>query len=141
MYSVLIILFVLVAILMTVTILMQSSKGGGLAASFGGAGMGGVFGPRGAANFLQKATTILAIAYGLICLTIGFIGRPSAERGSIIQQQQQQQQQTQGNPLPVAPMEGSEQPFPQQQAPAPSGQQQPQQQQQQPQQPAQDNPQ
>ena len=75
MYTLLIVLFVFVAVLMTITILMQSSKGGGLAASFGGMGAGGVFGPRGAANFLQKATTVLAITYGLLCLIIGFIGR------------------------------------------------------------------
>ncbi len=117
MYSVLIILFVFVALLMTLTILMQSSKGGGLAASFGGMGAGGVFGPRGAANFLQKATTFLAIAYGLICLIIGFLGRPgAAENRGVIQrelQQQQQQQQTVPN-LPVAPIPGESQ----QQAPA-----------------------
>ncbi|MBN2364741.1 MAG: preprotein translocase subunit SecG [Calditrichaeota bacterium] len=109
MYTLLIFLFVFVAILMTVTILMQSSKGGGLAASFGGAGMGGVLGPRGAANFLQKATTVLAILYGLLCLIIGFIGRPMEERSSIIQQQMQQEQAAPPSTLPIAPMEGMEQ--------------------------------
>jgi preprotein translocase subunit SecG len=122
MYAFLIILFVFVAILMTITILMQSSKGGGLAASFGGLGGGGVFGPRGAANFLQKATTFLAIAYGLICLLIGFVGRPAAvQNESVIQRgMQQQQQQQQGTPLPVAPIpgeQGQQQQLPQQQLP------------------------
>ncbi|UCF63274.1 MAG: preprotein translocase subunit SecG [bacterium] len=101
-YSILLILFVLVALLMTLTILMQSAKGGGLAASFGGMGAGGVFGPRGAANFLQKATTFLAILYGLLCLTIGFIGRPtSGEGGSVIQRELQRQQQSSELPQPV----------------------------------------
>lgn len=112
MYTLLIFLFVLVAILMTITILMQSSKGGGLAASFGGMGMGGVLGPRGAANFLQKATTILAISYGVLCLVIGFVGRPGAEeRGSVIQQQmQQQQEQSAPAQLPIAPLPSGDQP-------------------------------
>jgi preprotein translocase subunit SecG len=106
MYTLFIALFVFVAILMVVTILMQSAKGGGLAASFGGAGASGVLGPRGAANFLQKATTFLAITYGLLCLIIGFIGRPGGgESGSVIQRELQQQQQS-GTPLPVAPFEG-----------------------------------
>ena len=106
MYTVLIALFVFVAILMTITILMQSAKGGGLAASFGGMGAGGgVFGPRGAANFLQKATTILAITYGLLCLIIGFIGRPGGEAGSVIQRELQRDQQMEA-PLPVAPFSG-----------------------------------
>ena len=114
MYTVLIFLFVIVAILMTISILMQSSKGGGLAASFGGMGGGGVFGPRGAASFLQKATTILAVVYAVLCLVIGLIGRPTATRTSVIQQQMQKQRQVAESPLPVAPIEGSEQ-TPQQQ--------------------------
>ncbi len=107
MYSFLIFLFVLVALLMTISILMQSSKGGGLAASFGGMGAGGVFGPRGAANFLQKATTVLATLYILLCLVIGLIGRPSSERQSVIQRelQKQQQQEVPAANIPVAPIE------------------------------------
>jgi len=106
MYTILIVLFVFVAILMVISILMQSSKGGGLAASFGGMGAGGVLGPRGAANFLQKATTVLAITYGLLCLIIGFVGRPGGgDAGSVIQRELQQQQQS-GAPLPVAPFPG-----------------------------------
>jgi preprotein translocase subunit SecG len=120
MYSLLIVLFVVIAILMTISILMQSAKGGGLAASFGGMGAGGVFGPRGAANFLQKTTTVLAISYGLICIIIGLVGRPSAERGSVIQRQlQQQQQQSAPSSLPIAPIQGDDAlPFPQSQPPA-----------------------
>lgn len=118
MYTLLIFIFVTVACLMTLAILMQSSKGGGLAASFGTMGMGGVFGPRGAANFLQKATTVLAILYGATCLLIGFIGRPSGgDSGSVIQRElQRQQQQQTGAPLPVAPTEEPTQ-LPQQQPP------------------------
>jgi preprotein translocase subunit SecG len=120
MYTVLIFIFVIVASLMTLAILMQSSKGGGLAASFGTlGGMGGVLGPRGAANFLQKATTILAILYGATCLLIGFIGRPTgADSGSVIQRElQRQQQQQSGIPLPVAPTEEPSQ-LPPEQPPA-----------------------
>jgi preprotein translocase subunit SecG len=118
MYALLLILFVFVALLMTLTILMQSSKGGGLAASFGGLGSSGVLGPRGAANFLQKATTFLAVTYGLLCMIIGFIGRPTSEEGgSVIRRGMQQQQEVQST-LPVAPLEYDEsgQPFPQQPA-------------------------
>ena len=127
MYTFLIILFVISALLMTLTILMQSSKGGGLAASFGGMGGGGVFGPRGAANFLQKATTFLAIACGLICLLIGFVGRPAVEQNeSVIQRGMQQQEQMQNTPLPVTPLPGEQgqQQLPQQQTPPPDQNQQ-----------------
>ncbi len=104
MYAFLLVLFVFVALLMAISILMQASKGGGLAASFGGMGAGGVFGPRDAANFLQKATTVLAILYGVICLIIGLIGRPTAvESGSVIQRQMQQE--TTVPALPVVPFQ------------------------------------
>ncbi len=63
-YNIALILFLLVCIIMTVAILLQASKGGGLAGAFGGgASMGTVFGGRGAGNFLSKATTWLAIIY------------------------------------------------------------------------------
>lgn len=125
MYAILLVLFIFVALLMTLSILMQSSKGGGLAASFGGMGAGGVLGPRDAANFLQKATTILAILYGVICLVIGFIGRPtSVESGSVIQRGIQEQQTTVPS-LPVAPIQTDDQTqMPQPQLPAEDQQQQ-----------------
>ena len=43
-----------------IMVLMQSSKGGGLAGTFGGAGMGTMFGTRRTADFLSKATWWLA---------------------------------------------------------------------------------
>jgi len=128
MYTLLIFLFVIAASLMTVTILMQSSKGGGLASSFGGLGAGGgVLGPRGAANFLQKATTILAVLYAVLTIIIGLMGRPTeGEQQSIIQREMQRQQQSAPSQLPVAPMQGNQQ---QQQAQPQGQQQQPQQEQ------------
>jgi preprotein translocase subunit SecG len=110
MYSVLLTLFILISLLMTVAILMQSSKGGGLAASFGGMGAGGVFGPRGAANFLQKTTSVLATLYLLLCLVIGLVGRStSGSSQSVIQREmQQQQQEVPASTLPVAPVESDQ---------------------------------
>ena len=56
----LITLHVFVSFGLIIAVLLQSSKGGGLAGTFGGSGVsGGVFGGRGAAPFLTKATTVL----------------------------------------------------------------------------------
>lgn len=57
---------------------MQSAKGAGLAGSaFGGGGggaLGGaVFGGRGAASFLSRATTVLAIVFMLNCGALAFM--------------------------------------------------------------------
>ncbi|NIW80055.1 MAG: preprotein translocase subunit SecG [Calditrichae bacterium] len=118
MYTVLVTLFVFICIVMIVTILMQASKGGGLASSFGGmGGAGGVLGSRGAASFLQKATVVLALIYGLLCLAIGLMGRPGeGTQESVIQEQlnQQQQQQAPAN-LPAV------EPFPEQGQPGGQG--------------------
>lgn len=110
MYTLLVVLFLIVSIAMVLVILLQSSKGG-LASSFGGVGAGGVMSSRGAANFLQKATVGLAIAYGALCLAIGFVGRPTSDGpNSIIQDRLNRevpQSQQPVLPTPVPPQDGT----------------------------------
>ena len=66
---------VIVCVSLILVVLMQSSKGEGLAGSaFGGGALSGaVFGGRGAATFLQKATTVLAIVFMLNCGALAFM--------------------------------------------------------------------
>ncbi len=94
MYLVLVVLSGLVSILLMVIVLMQSSKGGGLAGTFGGANMGSMFGSRRTADFLSKATWWLGgIMAGLALITnLFFLPGQSTEsqRQSIIQQSGQQ---------------------------------------------------
>ena len=74
-------LHVLICIALIMVVLMQSAKGEGLAGAFGGSGItGAVFGGRGAATFLSKATTILAIAFFLSCILLSFLS-PSTGGG------------------------------------------------------------
>ena len=106
MLTFLIVLFVLVSALMVVVILMQAGKGQGLAGSFGGFGAGGaIFGGRGAATFLSKATMVLAVSYGLLCLLIGYVYKADNEgvRESLIQQQQQEMEMNRPANIPIAP--------------------------------------
>ncbi len=63
------VVFVPLCVVLTLTILLQDSKGEGLSASaFGGAEMQSVLGGRGAATFLSKLTTWLAIGFMVISL-------------------------------------------------------------------------
>ncbi len=63
-YPFLLVIHVIVSLSLVITVLLQSSKGEGLAGAFGGGGLSGaVFGGRGAATFLSKATTFLAVGY------------------------------------------------------------------------------
>ena len=62
-------LFVPVCVVLTLIILLQDSKGEGLSSSaFGGAEMQSMLGGRGAATFLSKLTTWLAIGFMVISL-------------------------------------------------------------------------
>ena len=91
---------------MIVSILLQASKGQGLAGTFGGAGTSAVFGGRGAATFLSKATTILAISYMVLCLLIGYFYKQQSEtvRESLMQQEAAGQSAPAVSGVPIAPI-------------------------------------
>jgi preprotein translocase subunit SecG len=86
-YTFLIVIYVIVAFLLVLAILMQSSKGGGLSGSFGGVGGSALFGGRGAATFLSKVTTGLAVAFMVISILIGLVSAPRGKPTSIIRQE------------------------------------------------------
>ena len=89
MYTLLVLLATVIAILLVVMVLLQSSKGGGLAGTFGGAGMGIMFGSRRTADFLSKGTWWLAGALGALALVINLFflpGQTTAEQRSVIQE-------------------------------------------------------
>jgi preprotein translocase subunit SecG len=63
METILYIVHILVCIAMLPIILLQSGKGGGVSATFGGGGSGTVFGSRGASTFLTKMTSGAAMIF------------------------------------------------------------------------------
>ncbi len=72
-YSILLFIFILDAALLMVVVLLQDSKGQGLGGAFGGGGgqMGtAIFGGRGAADFLSKATTWLGTGFLTLAVII-----------------------------------------------------------------------
>lgn len=93
------IMLTLVAIVLMLVVLVQSSKGGGLAGTFGGTDASMMFGVRRTADFLVKLTTSLAtimLVFSLVTNVI--INKGTGTQESIIQQnsgrQQFPQQQT-----------------------------------------------
>jgi preprotein translocase subunit SecG len=94
MFTFLIIIEVIISILLILVVLMQSSKGGGLAGTFGGGSVGVVFGVRRTADFLIKATQILAGAFVVLALVINmfFLPRGGVSGESVLQRSSQQQQ-------------------------------------------------
>jgi len=65
------IVHVVVCLFLAVVVLLQSGKAADLAGAFGGMGSQTVFGPRGSATVLSKATTIAAALFMLTSLTPG----------------------------------------------------------------------
>lgn len=63
MYLFVVALHVLLCVFMVLIILIQPSKGEVGVSFGGGGGPGGVFGPRGPASILQRATTVVAIMF------------------------------------------------------------------------------
>lgn len=101
MYTLLIVVHVIICLGLILVILMQSAKGEGLAGAFGGTSLtGAVFGGRGAATFLSKSTSVMAIAFMLSCLVLAFMSpaRQSMRSESEVKRQLQSVQ-------PVAPAE------------------------------------
>jgi preprotein translocase subunit SecG len=54
-------------------VLLQQGKGGDLAGAFGGGGTQTAFGPRGSANVLSRATTILAAVFMATSLVLSAV--------------------------------------------------------------------
>jgi preprotein translocase subunit SecG len=63
MYMFLLVLHCLIAVVLTGVVLVQSGKGGGLGAGFGGGGANTLFGSSGGSNFFTKLTMCLAGAF------------------------------------------------------------------------------
>ena len=57
------VIHIIVCLMLILIVLLQSGSSADLAGAFGGAGSQTAFGPRGAATFLTKATTIAAIVF------------------------------------------------------------------------------
>lgn len=80
------ILHIAICFFLIVVVLLQSGKAADLAGAFGGMGSQTVFGPRGTATVLSKATTIAASLFMITSLTLAILadrGTPSS--GSVLE--------------------------------------------------------
>ena len=77
MYPLISVLIVLVCVFLTLIVLVQNSKGGGLAANFSASNQ--IMGVRKTADFLEKATWTLAGSLVFLCLLAAFVLPSSGE--------------------------------------------------------------
>ena len=73
-YYILTTVFIITCVFLILVILLQSGKGGDVAAAFGGSGSQTAFGPRGAQKPLEKATVISAVLFMLLALLFSLPG-------------------------------------------------------------------
>ncbi|MDR1677789.1 MAG: preprotein translocase subunit SecG [Deltaproteobacteria bacterium] len=74
---------VIVAVILMISVLLQTGKGSGLGAAFGGSS-GSVFGARGPATLIARITTVAAIIFMVTSLTLSVFAQTSTKRGSVV---------------------------------------------------------
>lgn len=104
-YTLLIVLQVAVAVAVIVLVLLQHGKGADAGAAFGSGASGTVFGARGSASFLSRATGILATVFFVNCLGLAYLAAHQVTSGaSVIDQSNAQSiidQTTKSSGIPV----------------------------------------
>jgi len=78
MLTLIIILIILACFVLGFFVLIQNSKGGGLASNFAGSNQ--IMGVRKTADFLEKATWILAGGIMVLCLVVAFMTKQEFKR-------------------------------------------------------------
>ena len=83
-------------------VLMQHGKGADMGAAFGSGASGSLFGSSGSANFLSRATSILATVFFITSLSLAYLSATKSKPLGVMQSQKQMLPATQ----PVAPVTG-----------------------------------
>lgn len=101
---------VVVCLILILVVLLQSGKAADLAGAFGGVGSQTVFGPRGTATALSKATTVAAAVFMITSLSLGILANgQTRSSGSVLENRgrkapvHKQQKQTIPVPMPTTP--------------------------------------
>jgi len=100
MENVILVIHYLVCIFLIIVILLQAGKGADIGAAFGGSSQT-VFGSRGAATFLSKLTTVVAIVFLFTSISLASISR-NKTKSSILKTMTPESNPTMATPAPTA---------------------------------------
>jgi len=91
--NVFIVVHVLVALAIIGLVLLQHGKGADMGSGFGGGASGSLFGATGSANFLSRATAVLATIFFALSLALAYLAthRTTSEGGGVMDAVRQQQ--------------------------------------------------
>ncbi len=84
--TLIIVAHVLVALTIIGLVLLQHGKGADMGSGFGGGSAGSLFGATGSANFLSRATAVLATIFFISSLGLAYLGgsKPRAAGGTVM---------------------------------------------------------
>lgn len=101
-FSTILVVHVLVALAIIGLVLMQHGKGADMGAAFGSGASGSLFGASGSANFLSRATAVLATVFFLTSLSLAYLASEKPKSaGSLMQDS------VQSTPVPAAAEAGA----------------------------------
>jgi preprotein translocase subunit SecG len=109
MFSILMTIHVLLALGIIALVLLQHGKGADVGAAFGSGASSTVFGSRGSASFLTRATGVLATLFFVVSLGLAILASRIGREPSLIERVSGQRQQTEEQ---VVVDEGQERPEP-----------------------------
>ena len=115
------VLHVLVGVSVIGLVLLQHGKGADMGAAFGSGSAGSLFGASGSANFLSRATGILAAIFFLTSLGLTYMGSNRAETQGVIERSkavEEKKSEKKSAPESIPP---TSVPTPSPAAPAPGG--------------------
>lgn len=99
MYLLLVILMLIASVLMCLIVLIQNSKGGGLASGFASSNQ--IMGVRKTTDFLEKTTWTLAALMVVFSIASAYTLPSATETGSAILEQAQQEENTNPYNMPI----------------------------------------
>jgi len=102
--NVFVVLHVVVALAIIGLVLLQHGKGADMGSGFGGGASGSLFGATGSANFLSRATAVLATIFFLLSLALAYIAtnRGPVDSGGVIDAVKRQQKAAPAEQKPAA---------------------------------------
>jgi len=103
MYIALSLLHVVIASGLILIVLLQGGKGADIGAAFGGGSSQTVFGGRGAATFLSKATTVLAVLFMVMSIALTLLASQRGGTTMVPADQPKPASSAPAAPAPTAP--------------------------------------
>ena len=101
METLVLVIYVLVALAIVGLVLLQHGKGADVGAAFGSGASGSLFGASGSANFLSRATAILAAVFFLTSLGLTYFSGRKTEHKGVMATQPAPAQQTLPEQIPT----------------------------------------